>query len=178
MYFSKYVFLFLFYFFSIKRFINSINDLHNHSLNIFNNVKKNLLNNKKNSKALKMFDLDENINFNILSNEDKENIYTKLKLKIFNLYVEQIYKWNTIQIKEEYSRIKNITKSNDYLDNLIMACFKSYLMFVLYDPSTDEPLLEDKLLDNRFYLNIDIHNFIHNCFFEIFYFLRLLNFYN
>jgi len=86
------------------------------------------------------------------------------------MYIEKIYRWNNQQISEEYNRIKLETKTSDYFDNLIRACFKSYLLFISYDPNTDESFLDEKYLNNDFYKKMDIISFIHTCFLETFYF--------
>jgi hypothetical protein len=159
------------YFISIisPQLCNSVLEVHTHSINIFNNLKMNFISNKKDKKIIKMFKLD-NININILSDDEKDRLFNKLKLDIFRMYIEKIYRWNNQQISEEYNRIKLETKTSDYFDNLIRACFKSYLLFISYDPNTDESFLDDKYLNNDFYKKMDIISFIHTCFLETFYF--------
>lgn len=159
------------YFISIisPQLCNSVLEVHTHSINIFNNLKMNFISNKKDKKIIKMFKLD-NININNLSDDEKDRLFNKLKLDIFRMYIEKIYRWNNQQISEEYNRIKLETKTSDYFDNLIRACFKSYLLFISYDPNTDESFLDDKYLNNDFYKKMDIISFIHTCFLETFYF--------
>jgi hypothetical protein len=148
---------------------NSVLEVHTHSINIFNNLKTNFISNKKDKKIIKMFKL-QNININNLTNDEKDRLFNKLKLDIFRMYIEKIYRWNNQQISEEYNRIKLETKTSDYFDNLIRACFKSYLLFISYNPNTDESFLDDKYLNNDFYKKMDIVSFIHTCFLETFYF--------
>lgn len=159
------------YFISIisPQLCNSVLEVHTHSINIFNNLKMNFISNKKDKKIIKMFKLD-NININNLTDDEKDRLFNKLKLDIFRMYIEKIYRWNNQQISGEYNRIKLETKTSDYFDNLIRACFKSYLLFISYDPNTDESFLDDKYLNNDFYKKMDIISFIHTCFLETFYF--------
>ena len=159
------------YFISIisPQLCNSVLEVHTHSINMFNNLKMNFISNKKDKKIIKMFKL-QNININNLTDNEKDILFNKLKLDIFRMYIEKIYRWNNQQISEEYNRIKLETKTSDYFDNLIRACFKSYLLFISYDPNTDESFLDDKYLNNDFYKKMDIISFIHTCFLETFYF--------
>jgi len=159
------------YFISIisPQLCNSVLEVHTHSINIFNNLKMNFISNKKDKKIIKMFKL-QNININNLTDDEKDRLFNKLKLDIFRMYIEKIYRWNNQQISEEYNRIKLETKTSDYFDNLIRACFKSYLLFISYNPNTDESFLDEKYLNNDFYKKMDIITFIHTCFLETFYF--------
>jgi hypothetical protein len=159
------------YFISIisPQLCNSVLEVHTHSINMFNNLKMNFISNKKDKKIIKMFKL-QNININNLTDDEKDRLFNKLKLDIFRMYIEKIYRWNNQQIYEEYNRIKLETKTSDYFDNLIRACFKSYLLFISYDSNTDESFLDEKYLNNDFYKKMDIISFIHTCFLETFYF--------
>lgn len=159
------------YFISVisPQLCNSVLEVHTHSINMFNNLKMNFISNKKDKKIIKMFKL-QNININNLTDDEKDRLFNKLKLDIFRMYIEKIYRWNNQQISEEYNRIKLETKTSDYFDNLIRACFKSYLLFISYDPNTDESFLDEKYLNNDFYKKMNIISFIHTCFLETFYF--------
>lgn len=159
------------YFISIvsPQLCNSVLEVHTHSINMFNNLKMNFISKKKDKKIIKIFKL-ENININNLTDDEKDRLFNKLKLDIFRMYIEKIYKWNNQQISEEYNRIKLETKTSNYFDNLIRACFKSYLLFISYNPNTNESFLDDKYLNNDFYKKMDIVSFIHTCFLETFYF--------
>ena len=159
------------YFISIisPQLCNSVLEVHTHSINMFNNLKMNFISNKKDKKIIKMFKL-QNININNLTDDEKDRLFNKLKLDIFRMYIEKIYRWNNQQISEEYNRIKLETKTSDYFDNLIRACFKSYLLFISYEPNTDESFLDEKYLNNDFYKKMNIISFIHTCFLETFYF--------
>ena len=159
------------YFISIisPQLCNSVLEVHTHSINMFNNLKMNFISNKKDKKIIKLFKL-QNININNLTDDEKDGLFNKLKLDIFRMYIEKIYRWNNQQISEEYNRIKLETKTSDYFDNLIRACFKSYLLFISYNPDTDESFLDDKYLNNDFYKKMNIVAFIHTCFLETFYF--------
>ena len=159
------------YFISIisPQLCNSVLEVHTHSINMFNNLKMNFISNKKDKKIIKIFKL-KNININNLTDDEKDRFFNKLKLDIFRMYIEKIYRWNNQQISEEYNRIKLETKTSDYFDNLIRACFKSYLLFISYDPNTDESFLDEKYLNNDFYKKMNIISFIHTCFLETFYF--------
>ena len=84
-----------------------------------------------NEKIIKTFSL-ENVNYLKLDDKEKEVLLFKIKLDIFKMYSDQIYRWNDEQIKDEYSRLKNVTKSNDFMDNLIKANLKSHLFFITY----------------------------------------------
>ena len=128
----------------------SLLEVYNHSLKMFNSIQYKIINGIKNEKIIKTFSL-ENIDYLKMDDKEKENLLFKIKLDIFKMYNEQIYRWNDEQIKNEYSRVKNLTKSNDYMDNLIKANLKSHLFFITFNPSNEEILLDDKYMDNSFF---------------------------
>lgn len=146
---------------------NSVLEVYNHVMDVYNNLEKVLVSNKQNNKLKQKFNL-EKINFQNLSENEKKNIFQKLRSDIFKMYIEKIYRWNNQQITEEYNRIKITTKTIDYFDNLVKSCFKSYLLFISYDPTTENSFLDKKYLNDEFYNNINIVSFIHTCFLQTF----------
>jgi hypothetical protein len=69
---------------------------------------------------------------------------------------------NNNEIENEYKRIKEKSGCIDWFDNLIKASFKSYVLFITWDPKTSN----SKYSDNEFYDQISIKDFIHKCYIE------------
>ena len=138
----------------------SLLEVYNHSLKMFNSIQSKIISGIMNEKIIKTFSL-ENVNYLKLDDKEKEVLLFKIKLDIFKIYSDQIYRWNDEQIKDEYSRLKNVTKSNDFMDNLIKANLKSHLFFITYNPSNEEILMDDKFMDNSFFLNFKVYYFVY-----------------
>ena len=103
-----------------------------------------------------------------------ENVYTQIELKnkkgakivnpciisIFKKTLSGITNLNNHEIEEEYLRIKNSSGCVDWFDNMIRAAFKSYVLFLTWDPKTSN----SKYSDNSIYDSIIIKDFIHKCY--------------
>lgn len=75
-------------------------------------------------------------------------------LIVYQNLLRRIPKWSDNIINKENQRIKNETNTEDILDNLIKAVFKSNIL--LQNSGSD--------IDNNFYNNISTNNFIHKCY--------------
>ena len=64
-------------------------------------------------------------------------------------------------IEKESNKIKASCQKSDYLDNLIMACIKSYIVLLSY--SYDKKC---KLIKERLHKTIDTPTFIHKCYIQ------------
>lgn len=103
-----------------------------------------------------------------------ENVYSQLEEKrkrgssinnpgivtIFKKTLEGISGLNNHEIEEEYLRIKNNSGFVDWFDSLIKASFKSYVLFLTWDPQTSQ----SKYSDNKLYDDILIKDYIHKCY--------------
>jgi len=103
-----------------------------------------------------------------------ENVYSQLEEKkkrgvnvnnpgiisIFKKTLDGISGLNNHEIEEEYSRIKNSSGFSEWFDLLVKASFKSYVLFLTWDPQTEQ----SKYSDNKFYENIIIKDYIHKCY--------------
>ena len=82
-------------------------------------------------------------------------------LDIFKMILSDVPHLNESEIEKAYKDIK-ISSNCEYFDDLIRACFKSYIMFLTYNPSTEN----SKFSDPQYYKNFSIKNFIHKCYIE------------
>jgi hypothetical protein len=103
-----------------------------------------------------------------------ENVYSQLEEKrkrgssinnpgivvIFKKTLEGISGLNNHEIEEEYIRIKNNSGFVEWFDSLIKASFKSYVLFLTWDPKTSQ----SKYSDNKLYDSIVIKDYIHKCY--------------
>jgi len=83
-------------------------------------------------------------------------------LNIFKLCLTDIKTLNNYEIENEYKRIKESSGCAEFFDDLIRASFKSYILFLTWDPKTET----SKFTDNNFYNNIQVKDFIHKCYIE------------
>jgi hypothetical protein len=83
-------------------------------------------------------------------------------LNIFKLCLNDIKTLNNYEIENEYKRIKETSGCAEFFDDLVRASFKSYILFLTWDPKTET----SKFSDNNFYNNIQIKDFIHKCYIE------------
>lgn len=83
-------------------------------------------------------------------------------LNIFKLCLNDIKTLNNYEIENEYKRIKETSGCAEFFDDLVRASFKSYILFLTWDPKTET----SKFSDNKFYNNIQIKDFIHKCYIE------------
>ena len=103
-----------------------------------------------------------------------ENVFNQIELKnkkgakianpglivIFKKTLDGIANLNNHEIEEEYLRIKNTSGCVDWFDNMVRAAFKSYVLFLTWDPKTSN----SKYSDNSVYDSIVIKDFIHKCY--------------
>ena len=103
-----------------------------------------------------------------------ENVYNQIELKnktgakinnpgiinIFKKTLDGLAGLNNHEIEEEYLRIKNASGCTDWFDNLVRASFKSYVLFLTWDPK----ISNSKYSDNSIYESIVIKDFIHKCY--------------
>ena len=73
-------------------------------------------------------------------------------LVVYQNLLRRIPKWNNNILDKETKRIKSFTNTENILDNLIKAVFKSNI------------LLQNNGIDNHFYDNITTNDFIHKCY--------------
>lgn len=103
-----------------------------------------------------------------------ENMFNQIELKkkrgakienpgiigIFKKTLSGISDLNNHEIEEEYIKIKNSSGCIDWFDNMVRATFKSYVLFLTWDPQTSN----SKYSDNSIYESIVIKDFIHKCY--------------
>lgn len=95
-----------------------------------------------------------------------ENIHPKLQKKK-NLSFEKVFKTvlagfeglNNHEIEKQYYTVKMNSKCPDFFDNLVIASFKSYILFVTWDPERQI----SRFSDNEYFKKIPIKDFIHKC---------------
>ena len=83
-------------------------------------------------------------------------------LKIFQSFLKRIPKWNSELINKEASRITNSTQSYGWLNDLVKATIKANLVILIYNPTVKT----QTKIDNSFYQNINITDFIHKVYCE------------
>ena len=83
-------------------------------------------------------------------------------LKVFQSFLKRIPKWNPEMIKQETDRIMNNSKSFAWLPDLVKATLKSNMIVLTYNPTTKN----QHRVDNKFYQNVKIEDFIHKIYIE------------
>lgn len=83
-------------------------------------------------------------------------------LKVFQSFLKRIPKWNPEMIKQETDRIMNNSKSFAWLPDLVKATLKSNMIVLTYNPTTKN----QNRVDNKFYQNVKIEDFIHKIYIE------------
>jgi hypothetical protein len=83
-------------------------------------------------------------------------------LKIFQTFLKRIPKWNQVIIEKETNRIINSSQSYGWLGDLIKATLKANLIVLMYNPTVKS----QTKLDNSFYQNIIVNDFIHKVYIE------------
>ncbi len=83
-------------------------------------------------------------------------------LKIFQTFLKRIPKWNQTIIEKETNRIINSSHSYGWLGDLIKATLKANLVVLMYNPTVKT----QTKLDNSFYQNINVNDFIHKVYIE------------
>ncbi len=94
--------------------------------------------------------------------EAKEIAGTDDVLKIFQTFLRRIPKWNQTIIEKETNRIINSSHSYGWLNDLIKATLKANLVVLMYNPTVKT----QTKLDNTFYQNINVNDFIHKVYIE------------
>ena len=103
-----------------------------------------------------------------------ENVFNQIEMKkkkgfrienpgitnIFKKTLDGITSLNNHEIEEEYLRIKNSSGCAEWFDNLVKASFKSYVLFLTWDPQ----ISNSKYSDNSIYDLISIKDFLHKCY--------------
>jgi len=108
-----------------------------------------------------MFKYSENVCLQIEKRNQKGvKINNPGIVNIFKKTLEGISSLNNHEIDEEYIRIKNSSGCTEWFDNLVKATFKSYALFLTWDPQTSN----SKYAENDIYNNIIIKDFIHKCY--------------
>jgi hypothetical protein len=83
-------------------------------------------------------------------------------LKIFQSFLKRIPKWNQSIIEKETERIINSSHSYGWLNDLIKATLKANLIVLIFNPT----IKTQNRIDNSFYQNININDFIHKVYIE------------
>ena len=109
--------------------------------------------------------LDYSINmFNLIEEKKKKDktINNPGIIRIFKMCLSDISTLNNHEIENEYLRIKEKSNCSEWFDNLIRAYFKSYILFLTWDPETSN----SKYVENDIYNKISIKDYIHKCYIE------------
>ena len=83
-------------------------------------------------------------------------------LKIFQSFLKGVPKWNQSIIEKETNRIINSSHSYGWLNDLIKATLKANLIVLIFNPT----IKTQNKIDNSFYQNININDFIHKVYIE------------
>ncbi len=108
-----------------------------------------------------MFKYSENV-FEQIEQKNKRGakISNPGVVQIFKKTLEGIKELNNNEIEEEYQRIKIKSGCIDFFDNLVRATFKSFVLFLTWDPKAEE----SKYTDNEIYEQLSIKDYIHKCY--------------
>jgi hypothetical protein len=101
---------------------------------------------------------------NMIEEKQKKNknLQNPGVINIFKMCLNDVSSINNYEIENEYKRIKEKSNCAEWFDNLIKASFKSYVLFLTWDPKTNN----SKYLDNDIYEKISLKEFIHKCYIE------------
>jgi hypothetical protein len=131
--------------------------------NEFNNFMNNILSLHIYNGINGMLDYSINMSNLIKEKQEKdESINNPGIITIFKMCLSDITTLNNYEIENEYQRIKEKSECSEWFDNLIKACFKSYILLLTWDPEQQK----SKFSDNDFYEKISIKDFIHRCYIE------------
>jgi len=83
-------------------------------------------------------------------------------IRIFKNILKSVPTISNANIEREMVRIRDNSKNADIFDNLIRACFKSFIVLLTYNSSGKKC----KLVNERLHETIDIKLFIHKCYIE------------
>jgi hypothetical protein len=133
------------------------------SKNEFNNLLNNILIPHLYNGIFGMLEYSIQTN-NMLEEKKKKikNVQNPGTINIFKMCLNDISGINNYEIENEYKRIKEKSNCAEWFDNLIKASFKSYVLFLTWDPRTSN----SKYNDNEMYEKISIKDFIHKCYIE------------
>jgi len=113
--------------------------------------------------------INDMLGYSIQTNNMLEEKHKKNKnipnpgiLNIFKMSLNEVSSINNYEIETEYKRIKENCGCSDWFDNLIKASFKSYVLFLTWDPQESN----SKYSENDLYDNISPKDFIHKCYIE------------
>ena len=107
-----------------------------------------------------MFDSIKNI-YNRACDIVKDN--NKMTIEYaFKVCLKDLFKLSSTSIINEVNKIKQLSNSASYFDNLIRSVIKSHIVLMSYNVSKEDC----PLCDMRKY-NIDINRFIHECYIEL-----------
>ena len=107
-----------------------------------------------------MFDSIKNV-YNRACDIVKDN--NKMTIEYaFKVCLKDLFKLSSTSIINEVNKIKQISNSASYFDNLIRSVIKSHIVLMSYNVSKEDC----PLCDMRKY-NIDINRFIHECYIEL-----------
>ena len=81
-------------------------------------------------------------------------------LIIFQKCLKKIPSMNTHEMKQEYERIKSVSKCADIFDDIIKAVIKANITLLTYNIDSKR----QNLLQTRYHENVIIHDFIHSCY--------------
>lgn len=90
----------------------------------------------------------------------EETKYEDKILIIFQKLLQSINTWSQIRISEETTRIKQLSNTSDYLDDLIKAVIKSNIILLAYSNSISN------IICQSFYNSLTTSTFIHRCYTE------------
>jgi hypothetical protein len=91
-----------------------------------------------------------------------KNIQNPGIINIFKMCLNDVSSINNYEIDNEYKRIKENSGCPEWFDNLIKASFKSYVLFLTWDPK----ISNSKYAENDLYDKISLKDFIHKCYIE------------
>ena len=90
----------------------------------------------------------------------KESDRDDRTLLIFQKLLQSVNSWNQLNIEEETNRIKQLSNTADYLDDLVKAVIKSNVILLAYSNSISN------MIGQTFYNGLTTSTFIHRCYTE------------
>ncbi len=93
----------------------------------------------------------------------KNNASNPGLFKIFQLYLKDVNVINTNEIAKEVNRIKTVSNSSEWFDDLVKAVVKSNIVLLTYNVSEKTCAL----IDSKYHEQINIVDFVHKCYVEV-----------
>ena len=90
----------------------------------------------------------------------EENDSKDKTLLIFQKLLQTVNTWNQLRIDEETTRIKQLSNTADYLDDLVRAVIKSNIILLAYSNTISN------LIGQSFYNSLTTSTFVHRCYTE------------